>query len=188
MFEDLIARFGYLAVLIGTFFEGETVLVAAGAFAHRGLLSLPLVMLAAALGSTLGDQLWFQLGRHFGRPFLERRPAWRARASAVQPHIERHGDLVVLGFRFAYGVRTITPALLGMSGYPVARFACLNLVGSVVWAVVVGAGGWALGAALTGMLERAAHVEELIAAAVGGVIVVWLVFRLLRRRPGSRET
>jgi membrane protein DedA with SNARE-associated domain len=182
MFEELIARFGYLAVLIGTFFEGEAVLVAAGAFAHRGLLSLPLVMLTATLGSTLGDQLWFQLGRRYGRPFLERRPTWQARARIVQPHIERHGDLVVLGFRFAYGVRTVTPALRGMSGYPALRFACLNLIGSIVWAVVVGAGGWALGAALTGMLERAAHVEELIAAAVAGVGAVWLVVRLIRRR------
>ena len=36
----------------------------------------------------------------------------------------------------------------------------------IVWAGAVGAAGWALGAALTGMLQRAAGIEELLGLGV----------------------
>src|SRR5262245_557136 len=108
MLESLIIRWGYLAVGVGTFFEGEAILVLAGGLAHRGLLSLPLVVLAAFVGSVAGDQLWFQLGRRYGRALVARRPTWQARADTVQRRIDRHGGWFVFGFRFLYGIRTVT--------------------------------------------------------------------------------
>jgi membrane protein DedA with SNARE-associated domain len=182
MLESLLARFGYWAVLIGSFFEGEAILIAGGALAHRGLLLLPWVMLAAFVGSVAGDQLWFQLGRRYGRPFLERRPAWQARVSTIQGWLDRYGNAFVFGFRFIYGIRSVTPAVLGASGYPHKRFVCLNLAGGAVWAVLVGAGGWALGAALTRLLERAAHAEELLGVGCAVVLAGWLAWRALRPR------
>ena len=40
--EELIVRWGYLAIGFGVFLEGESVVILGGALAHRGLLSLPL--------------------------------------------------------------------------------------------------------------------------------------------------
>jgi membrane protein DedA with SNARE-associated domain len=185
MLEALVIRWGYWAIGLGAFLEGESILVAAGALAHRGLLSLPLVMLSAFLGSVTGDQVWFQLGRRFGQGLLERRPKWKSRVGAVQHRLDRHGTIFVFGFRFIYGVRTITPALLGLSGYPATRFVLLNVAGAGVWVVVVASAGWALGAALAGLLQRAAHVEELLAAALISSFVVWFVWRHLHHRGAS---
>jgi len=61
--RGLIDHYGYLAVFVGTILEGDTVLMLAGFAAHRGYLSLPLVLGAAALGGFLGDQFWYWLGR-----------------------------------------------------------------------------------------------------------------------------
>jgi membrane protein DedA with SNARE-associated domain len=177
MFEALIIRFGYLAIGLGTFFEGEAILVAAGALAHRGLLSLPLVMFWAFVGSVGGDQLWFYLGRRFGRPLLERHAGWSARANKVQHTLERYGNAFVFGFRFIYGVRTVTPVLLGVSRYPAMKFAALNLGGAVVWAVVVGGAGWGLGAALASLLKRVVRVEEVLGVACVTGVVLWLACR-----------
>jgi membrane protein DedA with SNARE-associated domain len=58
-FETIIAQYGYFAIIIGTFLEGETILVIGGFLAHIGLLSLPLVILSAFIGSFSGDQLYF---------------------------------------------------------------------------------------------------------------------------------
>jgi len=182
MLEALIVRWGYMAVVVGTFFEGEAILIAGGALAHRGLLSLPLVMVAAFVGSVLGDQLWFQLGRRFGRPLLERRPAWKSRADAVEAQVERYGSAFVIGFRFIYGVRAITPALLGISRYSVAWFTFLNLVGAAVWAAAVGGIGYGLGAALASVLQRAVRVEESLVAGAALTVVGWLIWRVIRRR------
>ena len=182
MLEALIVRWGYLAVGVGVFFEGETILVIAGALAHRGLLSFPLVVVAAFAGSMLGDQLWFYLGRYGGRRLFERRPRWRAVADATQCRLDRYGVAFVLAFRFIYGMRTITPVALGTSGFPAVRYAILNVIGAALWALGIAAIGWGLGAAATTMLQRAAHIEELAVAACAVAVVVWFVQRRLQRR------
>ena len=57
--QGVIENYGYAAILIGTFLEGETILVLAGLAAHQGYLVLTWVILAAFLGSLCGDQLFF---------------------------------------------------------------------------------------------------------------------------------
>ena len=57
--EHLIDTYGYWAVLLATFPEGETILVIAGFAAHQGYLTLMPVILAAFAGSLCGDQLFF---------------------------------------------------------------------------------------------------------------------------------
>ena len=57
--EYLILTYGYAALLIGTFFEGETILIIGGLTAHLGYLQLPLVMVIAFIGSFSGDQVFF---------------------------------------------------------------------------------------------------------------------------------
>ena len=57
-FEYLVSHYGYVALVIGTFFEGETILIAAGFAAHGGYLKLQWVTLAAFLGSLAGDQFY----------------------------------------------------------------------------------------------------------------------------------
>jgi membrane protein DedA with SNARE-associated domain len=59
MLQALIAKYGYLAILIGTFFEGETILVLGGFAAHRGYLMLAGV---AAIGLSFWSVRYF-LGR-----------------------------------------------------------------------------------------------------------------------------
>jgi len=181
MLEALLIRWGYLAVGLGTFLEGETILLAAGAMAHRGSLSLPLVMAMAFLGSVCGDQLWFYLGRRFGAPFLEKRPAWQARLQIAARALDRYGNAFVLGFRFIYGVRTVTPAFLGVSRYDLAKFTLLNTLGAAMWAVAVGSAGWALGAAFAGILQRSVRVEEALGVACALALGAWLVWRRLQR-------
>jgi membrane protein DedA with SNARE-associated domain len=182
MLEALIVRWGYLAVVAGTALEGETILVAAGALAHRGDLSLPLVMLCAFAGSVAGDQLWFYLGRRYGEPFLEKRPAWKQRAQGAQRYLLRFGDAFVVGFRFMIGVRTVTPALLGSSGFSARRFAALNVLGGALWSVTVGGAGYVLGAALAKLLARAAKLEELLALGLVAALVAAAAWREWRRR------
>ena len=64
--EELVANYGYTAVAIGTFLEAETILLLGGFAAHRGLLELPWVIVCAFLGSFVGDQAFFYIGRMNG--------------------------------------------------------------------------------------------------------------------------
>jgi len=179
--EEFLSRWGYVAIVVGTFFEGESVLLLAGALASRGTFSLPLVILTAFVGSVSGDQVWFHLGHRFGRPFVEKRPRWQVRASRVQTFAARYGDWFVVGFRFIYGLRTVSPAVLGTSGYPARKFNVLNAVGAALWSVTFGTLGYALAASLERVLHRAGRIEELaLVAVVLAAIVVGITWRKRR--------
>ena len=75
MLRDLVYHYGYLAIFIGPFLEGETILALGGFAAHQGLLQLHLVMLSAFCGSLLGDQLFFFIGRIYGNRILKKWPS-----------------------------------------------------------------------------------------------------------------
>jgi membrane protein DedA with SNARE-associated domain len=177
--EDLITRYGYWIVLLGTFFEGETVLLMAGFAAHRGYLRLEWVIAAAFAGSLAGDQVIFHLGRRWGVPFLERRPRWKARAERVHALMERWRDAYIVVFRFLYGLRTVSPFVLGTSRVSSPRFLALNAVGAALWATVLALAGYLLGGAMEVLLVNVRQIEiyVLVAIALAGVAarVIWRV-------------
>jgi membrane protein DedA with SNARE-associated domain len=76
---ELIGRYGYLVVFFGVMLEsagvplpGETILLASGALAHRGVLSFGDALVFGILGAVVGDQIGYWAGRLGGRPFLLR--------------------------------------------------------------------------------------------------------------------
>ena len=176
--EELISEYGYLAVFIGTFLEGETILILGGFAAFRGYLSLEWVIAVAIVGSVAGDQLAFLLGRTKGRSFVARRPRLEARLARVRAMLTRHELLVLLTFRFLYGLRNAIPIALGMSPIHLRRFVIFNVIGAVIWAFALGIGGYLFGRAferLVGDIQR----YELWA--VAGLIAIGLLLYGLRR-------
>lgn len=183
----LIARYGYLAIVVGTFLEGETILVLGGFAAHRGLLWLPGVMVAAFAGSLASDQLFFFLGRWRGDAWLARRPAWNPGVDRVRVLVQRYDTTLILSFRFLYGLRNVTPFALGMTRVSALRFAILNSVGAAVWAVAVALLGWFVGSAATQMLGHLEHYELHIAAAIVAAGTALWLWRRLRTAPGAER-
>ena len=179
---ELIDTYGYLAVAVGTFLEGEAVLVLAGFAAHRDYLSLPGVILVALLASFLGDQLYYYLGRQHGAALLARFPALQAAAERVAPHVRRHQNLLILFIRFPYGLRVAGPIVIGMSGVSRLRFFLLNLAGAALWAPLIAGLGFVFGYALEQFLEDAHRYEELIFLGVLVVAGLFGLVRHLRRR------
>jgi len=173
---NLITIFGYPAIMVGTFIEGEMVLVLGGFAAHRGYLDLPLVILFAFLGAFLGDQFFFYLGRRRSRRFLERHPAWNGRISVVHRYIDRFRVFFVLGFRFVYGLRTISPFVLGMGDIRPLVFITLDALSALAWATLVGCLGYFFGNVMEAILGDIEHYElELFGAIVIVGVIVWLV-------------
>jgi membrane protein DedA with SNARE-associated domain len=185
MLEHLLARWGYLAVFIGTALEGEAIVLVAAAVAHRGLLSPWLVGLSAFAGSVVSDQLWFLLGARAGQRWLARRPRLQKQVAIVEHWIRRWGTSFVIGFRFLYGLRTISPIVLGASGYSPARFVPLNLFGAALWAACFASLGYGLGATLHTLLGRATHPEEAAVIAIGVALALLIVTRR-RERAATR--
>ena len=135
--EHLIDSYGYLALVVGTFLEGETILVLGGIAAKLGYLRLPWVIVSAFAGTLMSDQLFFFLGRRQGQALLSKYPHWNSRAVKVHRMLERHRIPIIIGFRFVYGFRTVTPFVLGMSRVPAIEFIVFNIVGAAAWASAI---------------------------------------------------
>jgi membrane protein DedA with SNARE-associated domain len=174
--EQLIINYGYIIILIGTFLEGETVLILAGFLVHRGHLELPLVIAAAFTGSVAGDQFFFLVGRSKGIAFLDKHPSWKSKSDKVFNMLHKHQTWIIIGFRFLYGIRTITPFLIGTSGVKLPRFLILNMIGAAVWSVLLASLGYVLGQTIELVLGDVKRYElhTIVAIVVAGFLF-WLI-------------
>lgn len=180
---ELIKNYGYLAILIGTFLEGETILILGGFAAHMGFLELPWVIASAIAGSFSGDQLYFYIGRHYGPKIIAKRLSWQEGAAKVYRHLHRHKNLLILSFRFFYGFRNVTPFAVGAAHISRSRFFALNLIGAIVWAISFAYAGYLFGEAFRLLLDDFKRYELYVLFALVFVgLMVWLITLIRHRR------
>ena len=186
--NELIRNYGYWAILIGTFLEGETILILGGVAAHMGLLELPWVIASALTGSFTGDQLYYYIGRRYGPRIIAKRLSWQESAEKVYRHLRRHQNLLILSFRFFYGLRNVTPFAVGAAGVSRLRFFVLNLIGAVIWAFSFAYVGYLSGEALRLILDDFKRYEKyvLLGLILAGILF-WLISLIRRRRRALRK-
>jgi membrane protein DedA with SNARE-associated domain len=176
--EVLLERFGYLAIFIGTFLEGEAILVIAGFFAERGHMKIVPVTLVGFLGAYVGHLFWFWLGRVHGVKLLDRFPRMKNHFGKGIRMFERYGAAAIIITQWLYGLRITCAVIVGVSKISLVKFLFYEAVSCAIWAVVIAALGYYFGAAIETVLGRAEHVEKwgllvIIVIAVG----VWLYHR-----------
>lgn len=152
---DLFARYGYGVVFAGVLLEnagvpvpGETVLLAGGALAHIGRLSLPVVIATAVVAAIVGDNVGFFIGRRGGRALAVRYGPviglTAGRLALFDRFFERHGAKTVFIARFVTGLRVFGALLAGASGMRWPTFLFYNASGAVTWSIGVAAAGYFL--------------------------------------------
>jgi membrane protein DedA with SNARE-associated domain len=158
--HHIITHYGYVAVFTIVMLEsagipmpGETVLVSAAAYAgHRHNLDPVYIIIAAAAGAIIGDNLGFWAGREFGTTLLSR---WghligldERKRKLGQYLFARHGGKIVFFGRFIALLRAFAAVLAGANRLPPLRFFFFNATGGIVWATIFGTGGYVLGEGL----------------------------------------
>ncbi|MCW3475144.1 DedA family protein [Limobrevibacterium gyesilva] len=165
------------------FFEGETfVLLAAAAGRATDLIDPWMLTFCVWIGSFLGDQLWFTLGRRYGARAVRRLPGAERRLAQAISFLDRYGVAFVLTFRFAYGIRNVASAACGVAGMNWARFAVLNFIAAGIWATSFVSAGWYLAAWL------GAEGVYWLLGAVGFAIIGSLVLRMWRGTARTAST
>lgn len=183
---QLVATYGYAAAFLGAALEGETVLTLTGLAARRGNLSWPMLWMLAAMGATIGDSVFFAIGRRYGESVLSRWPSLAPAVARVHSIVLKRPALAVIGVRFLYGMRIAGPVVIGASALPWRRFLLLNFCGALIWASVWLTAGYLLGAAAERLLGHVADIERaLFIAVIAGVVLVFVIAKLRRRNLGS---
>jgi membrane protein DedA with SNARE-associated domain len=179
---DLLHHYGYLLIFLGTFVEGETLLVLGGYFAHRGYLELAGVMATAFAAAVCGDQLFFHIGRNHATRLFERFPRLHDKVRIAVHRAERHQNLVVLGMRFLWGLRVALPLAMGMTRMNGKKFFWLNLFSAAVWAVLFASLGYGTSRLFEHLVDDLHRYELWIAGgllAIGALVLAtrWLSAR-----------
>jgi membrane protein DedA with SNARE-associated domain len=194
LIEHYMLVYGYWAVFFGVMLEnagvpvpGETILLIAGYFAANGELHLVLVMLVAATGAVVGDNIGFAIGHHYGRSVLLRFGRFvfltPKRLQHMENYFARYGNKTILVARFITGLRVFAALFAGASKMPWRIFVVYNVAGAILWSIVITTLGYLFGQSLPLLVKWVGRSGTilLVAAIVIGVIV----WRLRRHRTGE---
>lgn len=210
-FLALLDAWGYLIVfgftifenlfVVGTITPGETVVIAASTVAANGLLHLSGVWVASFVGTMVGSNVTYLLGRRTGIEyvsqvtygFAETRIGrfLRVDPSAVDEvheHFHTQGAKTVLLSRFAIGAKNIVPAVAGATHMPVFWFELYTALGAIVYTSVMCTIGWFLGENLDLAIKVASGFGwfglGLLAVFLGGL---WYGRKRFRQRKADSE-
>ena len=186
--EAFIATWGYWAVFLGSLIEGESVILTAGFLASQGYLSLTKIIAVSFIGTLFADQTLFFVGHFYGQRVLNRFPALEAPSAKAFRLLHTYKTLYILTFRFIYGIRIISPVIIGAGGVSFRSFAILNLIAAVIWSVLSCSCGYLFGHFLMSYLsplERFFVLGSLGFVFLGTIL--WKGYRFFRMPLESKE-
>lgn len=177
-----------IVVFLGSFLEGELVIVAAAILSARvgsGITPWE-VGVAAVAGTMLGDQLVYWVGRLVKDPhgfeLRGRRLLDDDRVGALEKSLESHGIEAVFLLRYAFGLRTLGYFVAGVLRMPYARFFGADLAGSGSWVAILVALGYGVGRPILRALREGWGLAVTVPVAL---VLVWGVIRVQCRLKGS---
>lgn len=179
-FQQLLREYlqihGYWVLFVGTFLEGEAILIMAGFLAFQGYLDVRGVIMTALAGSFLGDQLYFYLGRAKGKILLRRFHSIARKFREALRLIEKYGVLVAFISRYTYGFRIVLPIILGITNLAPRTFMWINLASAFSWAIVFSLAGFLFGKSASMFLDDVGkHEHYLMLALIGLIMAAWVV-------------
>lgn len=147
-FWSLLLHWGYLAVALALFVEGEIFLIIVGIATAATLFSYPLVIIAATLGAITHDNTIFILSKFIGKKLIQRKASWGYKARKASKFLEKYESLAILSIRFLYGLRTVTILIVGLSNVSKLKFISLDALSSFIWSFIYITLGYLFGHAI----------------------------------------
>ena len=185
VFGLVFAGTGLFVGVFIPFITGDSLLFAAGILAagNNGI-NIWVLAIGVGIAAFLGDQLGFVLGRHYGRPYLDRRKgAWvRRGVDRAERFYNALGWWAVVVARFIPWGRVFVPPVAGIARMNYVRFLSANVVGALAWGVLITCCGY-FAASIPGV--------KVASYAVGGAFILGSIVAgivaLVRSRRAARE-
>ena len=141
--------FAGTGLLIGAFIPfitGDSLVFASGLVAASFPDSINIWVLSIGIGifAWLGDQVGYTIGRHLGRPYLDKRQGVviQTAINKAEKFYQAWGWWAVVVARFVPMARVLIPVIAGIGKMNYYKFFSANLVGAVVWGMGLSLAGY----------------------------------------------
>ncbi len=174
---ELIRTVGYLGVfaivflesglMLGFFFPGDSLLFTAGFLASQGVLDIKVLIAGCFIFAVVGDSVGYYLGKKFGRKLFQKEDSiWfhKDHLERAQKFYDRHGGKTIILARFVPVIRAFAPVIAGIGVMQYKKFVAFNLIGGVLWAIIIPLLGFYLGSIIP-------DVDKYLLPIVGLIIV-----------------
>jgi len=175
--QQFVEQYGYWAVFIWTFIEGETVFISAAALSAAGMMTPWKVIVVAACGAYFGHMVFFAIGRWKGLDIIESRPTLKRHYPKANMLLDRYAHWSIFIFQYLYGTRLMAAILFGCSSISFVRFALLQIVNCLTWSLVIYTVGHLLGMAGVAILHEFGVDGLIITLVIALLIGLWAYFR-----------
>lgn len=137
-------------IIFGFFLPGDYLLFLSGVFCGTKLLDVPVTLLMACVfaAAVLGSLLGYIIGRFFGDNIQTRRDSLFFKKKYIEntrKYFEKYGSQTLIIARFLPVVRTFSPILAGIVKMNFYKFMLYNVLGGLIWTVVLVGGGFYFG-------------------------------------------
>jgi membrane-associated protein len=132
--------FAESGMMVGFFFPGDTLLLAAGVFAAQGKLSIGVTIAAIALAAILGDNTGYTIGRTMGPRLFRKKDGILFRHEYIErseKFYEKYGSKTMLLAHFVPIIRSFAPLVAGVGKMPRIKFFIFDAIGDIVWASLI---------------------------------------------------
>jgi membrane protein DedA with SNARE-associated domain len=196
LIEHYMLIYGYRAVFFGVMLEnaglpipGETILLISGYFSATGEFNIALVMLSAACGAVIGDNIGFALGHHFGRKAILRVGKYifltPERFEYMDSYFQKHGNKTILVARFITGLRVFAALLAGASNMKWRVFLAYNVAGAIIWSIVITLLGFVFGQSLPILIRWVGRSGTILLVLL--IIAAFISWRIYKHRAATQS-
>jgi membrane protein DedA with SNARE-associated domain len=197
---NIISSLGYpgVALLMGIEsacipLPSEIIAPFAGYLAYAGKFSLWGIALAGGIGSMIGSWVTYEIGKHGGRPLVEKYGKYilisRHDLDIADKFFAKHGNLSTFIGRLLPVVRTFISLPAGISRVPLKSFLAYSFIGSVIWTYLLAYFGMKLGENWSILRDKLHGFDTaiIILIILGGIWWVWRHIKITKQEDGSKN-
>src|SRR5215470_10527207 len=195
---EFLVRHGYVVLLgwvfgeqIGLPIPSMPLMLAAGALAGQGKLSLPASLFLCVLAAVVADTVWYQLGRLKGIKVLQLLCKISLEPDSCVRRTEgvfaKQGAQSLLLAKFFPGLSTVAPPMAGIFHMKLRRFLLYDALGSLLWAGVSLGAGYIFSDQIEHIAERAASLGGGLGVLIVGALLSYIGYKFYGRQKFLRE-
>lgn len=169
--------FAETGLFFGFFLPGDYLLFLAGIFCATGLLDVSIYQLLATLflAGVLGNYVGYWFGYSTGSVIFNRNDSVFFKKKYVfmaEDFFKKYGGMALVFGRFFPIIRTFAPIFAGVAKVKFKKFTLYNLLGSLLWVLLLTLVGFFLGKEFPGIIHYMPYIIVILIAFTATPIVV----------------